>query len=462
MFEAKVYKDRRLKLTRELKNGLILLPGNHKSPINYSDNIYPFRQDSTFLYYLGVDRPGLVAIIDVDSGETTLFGDEQTTHDVVWSGRYTSLTELAETVGISHILPLKQVDGFIHSALSTERKIHFLPPYRSKTILQLAHWLSLAPKEIHQEISVELIQAIITQRSRKSKAELLEIESALEVTLEMHTMAMKMTRPGMVEREIAGIVEGIALAHGRNIAYPVIFSIRGEVLHNESHNNVMIDGSLVLIDAGADSPLHYASDITRVYPVNGKFTNQQREIYELVYAMQKTAYQFCGPGIAYRDAHLASAKTATEGLINLGLMKGDPDEAVAAGAHALFFPHGLGHMLGLDVHDMESLGEDNVGYNDRYKRSHQFGLTSLRLGKPLEEGNVITVEPGLYFIPQLIDRWFEDGKFLEFINYGRLESYRKFGGVRIEDNITITANGFRILGHPIPNKISHIENLMAG
>lgn len=461
MFEAKVYTDRRRVLSLVLEKGLILLPGNQNVPINYPSNVYPFRQDSTFLYYIGVDRPDLVATIDAESGATTLFGDEPSIHDIVWTGEQTPLAELAAATEISRVHPLGNIGNLINSALSTGREIHFLAPYRNAIRIQLARWLMLNPAEIDKQASVELIRSVVNQRSQKSAEELIEIESALDVTWEMHTTAMKMTRPGMVEREIAGAIEGIALAHGRHLAYPIIFSIRGEVLHNESHDNVMTDGSLALIDAGADSSLHYASDITRTYPVNGEFTNRQREIYELVYAMQAAACRFCRDGVSYRDAHIAAARTATEGLISLGLMRGDPDEAVAVGAHALFFPHGLGHMLGLDVHDMESLGEDHVGYDDKYTRSKQFGLAYLRLGKQLEEGNVITVEPGLYFIPQLFDRWREDGKFLDFINYNRLESYRKFGGVRIEDNITITTDGFRILGKPIPSTISEIEHLMA-
>ncbi len=443
-----------------LEGGLVLLPGNTEAAMNYKHNTYPFRQDSTFLYYIGIDHPGLAAVLDVDSGETILFGDNPTLEEAVWTGPKPTLEEMGARAGISAIKTLGQLSACLNRARSKNRKIHFLPPYRDSVRLNLVSWLEIPPEEVTRRVSKELIQAVVRQRSRKSEMELEEIESALEVTREMHLIAMDQTRPGMKEAMVAGRMEGLARSKGRLLAYPVIFTIRGEVLHNTWHENKMVSGALVLNDSGAESANHYASDITRTFPVTGTFSPLQKDFYELVLSMQTAAMKQCRPGIPYRDVHLAAVRVMIEGLVNLGLMQGDPEEALAAGAHTLFFPHGLGHMLGLDVHDMENLGEDFVGYDHEFRRDHNLGLEVLRFGRKLETGFVVTVEPGLYFIPALMDRWQAEGRGKEFIVFRRLTSHRTFGGIRIEDDIIITDTGCRVLGPPIPKTVSEIETRM--
>lgn len=455
MFSPEIYHKRRMTLTRILGKGLVFLPGNSDSPMNYGANIYPFRQDSTFLYYLGLRRPGLAALINTETGETYLFGEETSLEDTIWSGYQLTLGEMAVKSGIEKVNSITNLPEFLN--LKSGQKLHFLPQYRAQNQQQLVELLKLTHEDVEKNVSRILIHAVVSQRAIKSSLEIKEIESALEVTSRMHLKAMKMSKAGLAEREIAGIIEGIALAQGRRQAYPIIFTRHGEILHNQSYNNILRSGDLVLMDAGAESYHGYASDITRTFPVDGKFSLKQREIYEIVLDMQAKAITLCSPGIPFVDIHLAASRIAVSGLKKLGLMQGDVDDAVVHGAHALFFPHGLGHMLGLDVHDMESFGEDYIGYNDSFKRNRQFGLNNLRLAKPLEAGNVITVEPGLYFIPSLIKIWKRKHKLAEFINYSKLDKYLDFGGIRIEDNITILKRGCRILGKPIPKTLKAVE-----
>lgn len=453
MFNPKIYTDRRKILSDSIENGLILLIGNNPVPMNYPSNWLRFRQDSNFLYFSGLDFAHLNIIIDVDSGESTLFGDELSVDDIVWEGSRTSIKEMAILSGINHIKPLKDLKGFIATA---KRKIHHLPLYRED---QRSFIRSLGFEESINS-SKSLIKTVIKQRSIKAPEELFEIESALEITAEMHKIAMRKTKEGVFEQAIVGQIEGYALQHGRRLAYPVIFTVNGEILHSNVHTNKMKSGQLALNDSGAESQLHYASDITRTFPVNGKFSSLQKDIYNIVYEMQKAAFEYCKPGSSYKDAHLCASKIAVQGLKDLGLMKGDVDEAVASGAHALFFPHGLGHMLGLDVHDMEGLGEDLVGYSSIDSRSDQFGLAYLRLSRKLEKGFVLTVEPGIYFIPHLIDKWRSENKNKQFIKYDSLNNYKDFGGIRIEDNIVITSDGHKVLGPSIPRTINEIESIM--
>ena len=455
MFSANTYQNRRKVLCEHLNEGSILLLGNNPVPMNYPSNYLRFRQDSNFLYYCGLDYPHLNLVIDVETGASTLFGDDLTVDEIVWEGERTHISEMAQSAGIDQFFPSSKIKEF----LDTQNKnVHHLPCYRASLQIFIDGLLNGQSKGA----SKELIQKIIHQRSIKTGEEIAEIEQALEITAECHKIAMRSTHPGVKEQTIVGQIEGHALAEGRRLAYPVIFSVRGEILHMNEYNNVMDSGQLALNDSGAESPLHYASDITRTFPVSGQFTDRQKSIYNIVYEMQAAAFKYCAPGKSYKDAHLNASTIAVEGLKKLGLMKGDVDAAVKAGAHALFFPHGLGHMLGLDVHDMEGLGEDLVGYDETNDRSEQFGLTYLRLAKTLEQGFVITVEPGIYFIPHLIDQWRADGKHTDFINYNELKSYRDFGGIRIEDNILITKNGYQILGPHIPRTIEEIEAVMAG
>lgn len=455
MFDPTVYINRRRILRERISGGQVLFLGNYDSPVNYSANLYRFRQDSTFLYYWGLDYPALAALIDIDEGREVLFGDEPDPGEVIWTGVQSSVGEKGRWCSATETAPRECLQSLLEQAVGQDREVHTLPPYRPEQVLELEELLG---KPV-PDPSREFIDAVVSQRSVKSPREIEQIEAALEITYRMHTTAMKICQVGMVEREVAGQVEGLAYSLGGGLAYPIIFSMHGERLHNPSHQNVIEEGRLLLHDSGAESPNHYASDITRTFPSSGKFSLQQREIYELVLRMQTVALEALRPGVPYRDVHLAAAAAGISGLIELGLMKGSPRAALRIGAQALFFPHGLGHMLGLDVHDMEALGEDHVGYDQQTKRSSQFGLAQLRLARPLQAGFVITVEPGLYFIPELIDRWREEKKFTAFINYTALEKYRYFGGVRLEDDVLIENHGYRLLGKPIPKQVAEVEAL---
>ncbi|HOK74140.1 MAG TPA: aminopeptidase P family protein [Bacteroidales bacterium] len=459
MFSSEVYSDRRQKLRSLVKSGLAFFPGNVESPVNYPANPYHFRQDSSFLYFFGLDLPGLAGVIDFDSGDEWIFGDDFDLNDIVWMGPQPTVRELAIKCGIAKTAPLKKLEEIIADAVSKKRKIHFLPPYRGETKMMLGSLLKEDPCKMKTLASEELIRAVVSLRIIKEAIEIEEIEKAVNISWEMHVTAMKMCRAGVKEQEIFGVIEGIAWSKGAGPAFPVILSINGQTLHNHAHNNILTEGRMMVTDAGAESLLHYASDITRTTPVGGKFNSRQRDIYEVVLRANNLAIGEAKPGKSFRQIHIDACKAIAQGMKELGLMKGDTEEAVMQGAHALFMPHGLGHMLGLDVHDMEGLGENYVGYNDRTKRSDQFGLSFLRFALECKPGHVITIEPGCYFIPQLIDQWKSEGKFKEYICYDRLESYRDFGGIRIEDNIAITETGCRLLGRPIPKTVEEIESV---
>lgn len=460
MFSKDTYVSRRQQLMAEITDGgLILLLGNEESSKNYKDNTYRFRQDSNFLYFLGWDQPHLAAIIDPESGVTTLFGDNLSIDHIVWMGPQVSMGEMADRVGVQATADYDQLAITLAKAKQAGRSIHYLPPYRAENLLKLSRWLEQSPDEVEKGASVPLIKAIVQQASYKTAEEIVEIEKAVTISGQMHVAAMRSARPGIKEAELTGIVEGIAIGAGGDVAYPVILTINGQTLHNHYHGNVLKAGQMVLGDFGAETEMHYAGDITRTFPVNPTFTSKQRDIYELVLKAEVDSIAALKPGIPYRDIHLQAARIMADGLKDLGLMKGDMEAAVAEGAHALFFPHGLGHMMGLDVHDMEDLGEAYVGYTETIKRSTQFGLNALRLGRELEAGFVITVEPGLYFIPELIDQWQAAGKFKDFINYEKVAEYRDFSGIRIEDNVLITETGHQVLGVPIPKTIAEVEGL---
>ncbi|MCH7724324.1 MAG: aminopeptidase P family protein [Bacteroidetes bacterium] len=461
MFDQQTYIERRRDLKYKFDSGLLLFLGNNDSPANYLGNTYAFRQDSTFLYYFGLNRPGLAALIDVDSNTTTLFGTEFTLDDKVWMGPQPTLKQIAEKSGIDKYENFDKLFDVLSEFIKTQRKIHFLPQYRSENIFLASNLLGLNTQRVNDYTSSYLIKAVISQRSIKSKEEIGEIDKAVDIAFRMHTAAMKMIKPGLSEKKIAGMIEGIALSLGAGLSFRPIVSINGQILHNHFHGNDILEGSLVVNDSGAETNMHYASDITRTIPANGKFTQKQKEIYEIVLNAETSAISAVKPGVMNKDLHLLAAKTLVEGLSNLGLMHGSVDEAVQQGAHALFFPHGLGHMMGLDVHDLEGLGEDFVGYNDEVSRSDQFGLAYLRLAKSLSAGNVFTIEPGIYFIQVLIDQWKGDNKFPEFINYDRVDDYRDFGGIRIEDDILVTEDGYRILGKPIPKTVDEVEAIVS-
>jgi len=460
MFSKQIYQQRREILSKSVSGGgVALFLGNDEMPMNYAANTYHFRQDSTFLYYFGLDLPGLAAVIDLETNQSRIFGDEISLEDIIWMGPQQTLKSRAENVGVQETLPSRQLAEFIRKAIQSGRTVHYLPMYQDRQTNKLIDLLNPDKSAIDAGVSINLIQAVIDQRSVKSEIEIEEIEKAHVTTREMHITAMKMARPGIYEREIAGTIEGIALSSGGNIAFPVILSVRGEILHNHYHHNLLRDGDMLINDSGAESQMHYASDITRTIPVNGRFSDKQKDIYEIVLQAQVETISAIKPDQKNKTLHLQAATIISRGLKDVGLMKGNTEDAVTNGAHALFFPHGLGHMLGLDVHDMENLGEDHVGYNGETKRSDQFGLAYLRLGKNLKTGYVLTIEPGIYFIPELIKKWKGENKFTEYINYDRLESYHNFGGIRIEDNIVVTETGQRIIGKPIPKTVPEVEKM---
>jgi len=460
MFEAKIYQQRRARLKEQIEKGLILFLGNEESPMNYPANPYPFRQDSSFLYFFSLDMPGLAAIIDVEADQEILFGEEVSVEDIVWMGTLPSLKERASRAGIEEVAPLKELEGRLRKALRKGQKIHYLPPYRPEVVLKIEELLGINQTLAKDYSSRELVKAVVAQRAIKIKEEIEEMEKAHQVTYEMHTTAMKMARPGIYEREIVGKMEGIVLSYGFSLAFPTILTINGQILHNHDHGNLLKEGRLLVNDSGAESALHYAADITRTFPVSGKFSPEQKQIYEIVLKGQEEAIKSIKSGLKFRDVHLKAAKIMASGLKDLGLMKGDIEEAISQGAHALFFPHGLGHMVGLDVHDMEDLGEEFVGYDDKTKRSQQFGLAYLRFARELQPGMVMTVEPGIYFIPALIDQWSGEKKLEQFINYQKVNQYRNFGGIRIEDNVLVTEDGYRILGKPIPKTVKELEEIV--
>lgn len=462
MFDQKIYTERRKKLKQKLENGLILLLGNVDSPMNYPANTFHFRQDSTFLYFFGLDFQRLAGVIDVESGDEIIFGDDVDMEDIIWMGPQVSLQEKAAKVGITQTAPHNQLFDTINQAIRQGRKIHFLPPYRAENKLLLQELLGIHPQKQKEYASLEFIKAVIALRSVKEACEIEEIKKACATGYQMHVTAMKMAHPGAWEQTIAGTIEGISLANGSVPSFPIILSQNGETLHNHDHSNYLKEGKLLLVDAGAETSLRYASDFTRTTPVGGTFTQKQREIYEIVLAANNRAAELTRPGVTYLSVHLEAARVIAAGLKALGLMKGDVDEAVRNGAHALFFPHGLGHMMGLDVHDMEDLGQIYVGYDDETRPVDQFGTAYLRLGKKLEPGFVITNEPGIYFIPALIDKWKHEKINTDFIDFARLESYRDFGGIRLEDDLLVTAAGSELLGQRVPITPEEVEATVKG
>ncbi len=460
MFEKETYINRRNRLQSLVKSGIILIPGNNDSPMNYPANTFHFRQDSTFLYFFGIDHQGLAGVIDVDNNRHILFGNDYSLDDIIWMGHQPSLSSKAEKIGVPEVLPFNKLYSIVGDAISQGRTIHFTAPYRGEKVLLLSDLLGLNPKNIHQYVSKELTLACIELRSIKEPVEVEEMERQMKIAYNMHTTAMRMAHPGVIEQEIAGAIEGISLAGGGMVSFPVICTVRGETLHNHYHGNKLKKGDLLLVDAGSESPLHYATDHTRTIPVSGTFSPQQKDIYQVVLNANNAAREGTKPGVFYRDVHLLASLTIADGLKELGLMKGDTESAVKEGAHALFFPHGLGHMLGLDVHDMEDYNDTLVGYDHEICRSTQFGLRSLRLGRRLKSGFVVTNEPGIYFIPALIDNWKNEKKFESFINYNEVEKFRNFGGIRLEDDILITDKGSRILGNRIPITIDDVEAIV--
>ena len=463
MFSKEVYQERRSRLSQMVESGIVVLFGNNESPCNYPNNAYyPFRQDSSFLYYFGLRRDGLVGVIDIDQQQETLVGDDIDIEDIVWYGSVDSVSDMAAQSGVAHTAPMKQLKTIIDEARRTKRTIHFLPPYRHDNKIQLMDLLGLHPSEQKAAASVRLIKAIVAMRQVKEPREIAEIEKACAIGYQMHTHAMRLTRPGLTEKYIGGQVDGMAHSLGEHESFATIFTQHGEIMHGNPSYNVLESGRLALCDAGAENAENYCSDNTRTFPVNGKFTQRQLDIYSIVEACHDYALQVARPGVRWLDVHMDVCRLMTDKLKELGLMKGDTEDAVRAGAHALFLPHGLGHMMGLDVHDMEGLGQNYVGFDDETQPSTQFGTNALRCGKRLQEGFVMTDEPGIYFIPALIDDWRAQGLHKDFLNYDLIETYKDFGGIRIEDDILITKDGCRFLGQQlIPYHPKDVEAFMA-
>lgn len=462
LFDSKTYIERRRILREKVGSGLILFFGNNNAPCNYPANGYTFRQDSSFLYYFGQERDGLVGIIDADSGQEWLLGDDIDIEDIIWTGFVPSVHDLAAQSGVGSSAPLAQLPIMLSKARGRGQKIHFLPPYRHDHMIQIADLMDMHPLQTRAAASVDLIKAVVSMRSIKSDAEVSEIERAMAIGYKMHTAAMKACRPGVTEKSIGGLMEGIAMTYGAKVSFNSIVSMHGEIFHGDPSLKPLETGRLLLVDAGAETVNNYCSDNTRTMPVSGRFTAKQREIYSIVEACHDLTIEKARPGLKWMDMHLDVCRLMTDRLKDLGLMKGNTDDAVRAGAHAMFLQHGLGHMMGMDVHDMEGLGQVYVGFDDEVRPSDQFGTDCLRCGRRLQPGFVMTDEPGIYFIPALIDKWKAEKKHTEFINYDKLEEYRDFGGIRIEDDILITEDGCRVLGKDIiPYHPDDVEAFMA-
>lgn len=461
MFDSSVYKQRRQALREKVGHGLILILGNNEAPANYPDNTYKFRQDSSFLYFFGHSHPGYAGVMDIEAGEDYFFGNDVTMDDIIWMGPQPSVKDLAAQVGVEKSFPFDKLKEFIGKAISQRRPIHFLPPYRYDNMLLLEDLTGIRASMTKKHASVELIKAVVALRSVKEACEIAEIDKACNIGYEMHTAAMRLCKPGVSEQYIAGILDGIASSYGNMVSFATILTQNGQTLHNHDHSHLLEAGRLMLTDAGAESVTNYCSDHTRTIPVGGKFTSRQRDVYSIVLDCHDKALELAHPGVTYKSVHLEVCKVLAQGLKDLGLMKGDVNEAVAAGAHALFMPHGLGHMMGIDVHDMEDLGQCYVGYDDEVRPSDQFGLASLRMGRRLQEGFVITDEPGCYFIPALIDKWKAENMHKDFLNYEAIEKFKDFGGIRLEDDILIVPGGSRFTGDKrIPITISEVEQIM--
>ena len=463
LFSKQTYIDRREVLRRRIGSGLIVFFGNNDSPVNYPSNGYQFRQDSCFLYYFGLHRDGLVGVIDADSGDEWLIGNDIDIEDIVWFGSVESVADMAEQVGVQRSAPMHRLESLFRDALDSGREIHFLPPYRHDLMIQLMDLTGIHPRDQRSRASLKLIQAVVEQRIVKSAEEVAEIERACAIGYEMHTTAMRLCRPGVIEQEIAGRISGIASSKGCIVSFPSILSMHGEIMHGYPSTKPLEAGRLMLCDCGAETNENYCSDNTRTTPISGRFTSRQRDIYQIVVDAHDRAFEMARPGVKWWDVHFEAARVITEGLKALGLMRGNTDDALAAGAHAMFFPHGLGHAMGMDVHDMEGLGQIYVGFDDEVRPNlEQFGTNCLRFGRRLQEGYVMTDEPGIYFIPALIDDWRASGHCAEFLNFDLLEQYKDFGGIRIEDDLLITADGCRYLGDKmIPYHVQELEEFLA-
>jgi Xaa-Pro aminopeptidase len=463
MFSKQTYINRRQELKKLVGTGVVILFGNNESPANFPANgYYPFRQDSSFLYFFGQQRDGLIGVIDIDNDIETLVGDDIDIDDIVWYGSVDSVHDMAEQVGVANSAPMKTMKTICNDAMRNHRKIHFLPPYRHDIMIQIFDLLGIHPNQQKESASMDLIKAVVKMRSTKTQEEIDELERAAVIGYKMHTTAMRLTKPGVTEKFIGGQVDGIANSYGSMVSFPTIFSQHGEIMHGNPSMAELQSGRLVLCDAGAETINHYCSDNTRTYPVNGKFTDRQLSIYKVVEECHDQVLQLARPGVKYADVHFAICRIIFNRMKELGLAKGNTEDAIAEGAHAMFLPHGLGHMMGMDVHDMESLDQINVGFDEETRPNlEQFGTNCLRMGRRLEEGFVVTDEPGIYFIPDLIDKWRTENHCADFLNFDELDKYKDFGGIRIEDDVLITKDGCRFIGKDrIPYHPQDVEEFM--
>ena len=463
MFSKETYTARRAALRNSVKHGIIVLFGNQNASCNYPNNAYLFRQDSSFLYFFGQTREDLVGVIDVDENKEYLIGDDIDIEDIVWYGKVDTVANLAAQVGVENSAPMSRLKEICDAATKAGRKIHFLPPYRGAIKIQIMDLLGIHPSQQTAAASLELIMAIVHLRDKKTAEEIAEIERACNIGYMMHTTAMRLCAPGVTEREIAGAITGISQSYGAQVSFLPIVSMHGEIMHGNPSSAPLEAGRLLLCDCGAETVSHYCSDHTRTMPINGKFTPRQRDLYQIVADCHDYALKVAAPGVKWMDVHFEVCRQMIDRLKDLGLMKGNTDDALANGAHAMFMPHGLGHMMGMDVHDMEGLGQTYVGFDEETRPNlEQFGTNCLRCGRRLEEGFVMTVEPGIYFIPDLIDDWRASKHNAEYLNFDMLDTYKDFGGIRIEDDLLITANGCRFLGEKrIPYQPTDVEEFMA-
>ncbi|MGL5357046.1 MAG: aminopeptidase P family protein [Cetobacterium sp.] len=460
MFSKEVYISRREHLKKSIQSGFIIINGNSESPMSYKDNCYNFIQDSTFLYYFGLNSPDLIGVIDIDNDKEYIFGKEFSIQDIIWMGGQKTFKTKSEEVGIQNFCEIEELKVILDDVKTKGRTIHFTNQYRSENILNLSKILGYSFKEVETKFSEKLVKSIIEMRSKKDDIEIIEMEKATNITREMHLTAMKNIKPGMKAYELVALLECEAKKHNATPSFHTICTKNGQILHNHSHDNIFENGDLVLLDCGARLDNGYCGDMTTVFPVSGKFDVRQKDIYSLLIQMFEKAEEFTKPGVKNKTVHLEVCKVLVEGLIKRGFMNGDIEEIVNSGAHALFFPHGLGHMIGLDVHDMENFGENNVGYDSETSRETLFGIRSLRMGKELKPGYVLTIEPGIYFIPELIQKWKHENLFKNFINYSKVEEYSNFGGMRYEGDFLITENGSRRLGDKMPKYFNEIEDII--
>ena len=461
LFSKSTYVERSNELKKLVGSGLIVLFGNNDSPANYPSNTYKFRQDSSFLYYFGLHRSGLVGVIDVDNDREYLVGDEIDIEDIVWYGSVTSVAEMAEMTGVARTAAMRELPAIVESAKAQGEEVHFLSPYRFDNQIQIMDLLGIHPSQQKAAASLKLIAAVVKMRTTKTEEEIAELERAAEIGYEMHTTAMRLCRPGITEQYIGGMVDGIANAYGCMVSFQTIATQHGEVMHGNPSPAKLEAGRLMLVDAGAETNENYCSDNTRTTPVSGVFTQKQKDIYNIVVECHDHVLEVAKPGVKWWDVHFAVCRIITERLQQLGLMKGDVEESLKAGAHAMFLPHGLGHSMGMDVHDMEGLGQVYVGFDNEVRPSTQFGTNALRFGRRLQKGFVVTDEPGIYFIPALIDDWKKNGTNAQFLNFDKIDEYRDLGGIRIEDDVLITDEGCRFIGSKrIPYHVEDVEEFM--